>query len=550
MFQKEDNAFYRCWKENSDDHTKTVLEQMDDRETADCFGGLPSFGTGGIRQAEGIGPNRINEVTIGWAAAALARTLKEENEEKDMKKGVRIGFDTRKNSRLYAEKTALILNAYNIPTLLFEEPVPVPLLSFVLKREDRLCGVMITASHNPENYNGFKVYNKSGGQCVPEEAARIQNRFHRIDPFGIPQSTKEEAVSRGLLRTTGTAEEKAYLTAVTRHRVTDSGLIIAATPLHGASNKLLPLSLRTCGHRVFTVASQEKADGTFPTVAAPNPEDPSVFEEVKAEGQRRNAHLLLVTDGDGDRCGCGIRHGDGYKILTGNESAAVLLCYLLKREKDRLPQDAYIVRTTVSGTLGERVAASYGVKTYTTPKGFKHIGAMLKDQTKGTFFAGYEESGGFLYGNHAADKDGIAAAVLLAEAAEFYRRQGKTLVDVLNELNKKFGREYTRTDRFAFPGRDGATRREACLRWFKEHPLRGGNMREEDHTLFFQPGEGIKTALRPSGTEPELKLYRFINANNDSEAERKNSIIDHRFLPIIHSFLPETDYSPKREVER
>ena len=132
---------------------------------------------------------------------------------------------------------------------------------------------------------------------------------------------------------------------------------------------------------------------------------------------------------------------------------------------------------------------------------------MLKDPTKGTFFAGYEESGGFLYGNHAADKDGIAAAVLLAEAAEFYRRQGKTLVDVLNELNKKFGREYTRTDRFAFPGRDGATRREACLRWFKEHPLRGGNMREEDHTLFFQPGEGIKTALRPSGTEPELKLY-------------------------------------------
>ncbi|MGM9566873.1 MAG: phospho-sugar mutase [Clostridia bacterium] len=550
MFQKEDNAFYRCWKENSDDHTKTILDQMNDRETADCFGGLPSFGTGGIRQAEGIGPNRINEVTIGWAAAALALSLKEQNEGKDLKKGVLIGFDTRKNSRFYAEKTALTLNAYGIPTLLFEEPVPVPLLSFVLKREDRLCGVMITASHNPGNYNGFKVYNKNGGQCVPEEAAPIQNRFLRTDPFGIPRITREQAISQGLFRTTGTAEEKAYLTAVTRQRFTDSGLIIVATPLHGAAFKLLPLSLKACGHHIFTVTSQEKADGSFPTVTAPNPEDPTAFEEAKTEGRRRNAHLLLATDGDGDRCGCGVRRGDGYHILTGNESAAVLLCYLLQRERDRLPQDAYIVRTAVSGTLGERVAAAYGVKTYITPTGFKHIGAMMNDPKKGTFFAGYEESGGFLYGNHAADKDGVAAAVLLAEAAEFYRRQGKTLLHVLNELYKKFGREYTKTDRFAFPGRDGATRREACLRWFKEHPLRGGNMKEEGHTLFFQPGEGIKTALRPSGTEPELKLYRIINADNDDEAERKNSIIDHRFLPVIHSFLPETDYSPKREVER
>ena len=543
MFSKEDNAFYRCWRERSDDHTKTALDRMAEEETADCFSGPPSFGTGGIRLAEGIGPNRINEITIGWAAAALAVYFTETIDETARKKGVPVGYDTRRNSRFYAEKTALTLNAFGIPTLLFESPIPVPLLSFVLKREEHPGGVMITASHNPENYNGFKVYNQNGGQCIPEEAHAIQERFLRIDPFEIPRIEKEQAVADGLFRTTGAAEEAAYLTALTRRRFSDSQLTAAVTPLHGAAYRLLPKALKACGHQIFTVASQERAEGDFPTVTAPNPEDPAVFEEVRAEGRRRNADLLLATDGDGDRCGCGVREGDDYRILNGNESAAILLFYLLEREKYRLPPKAYIVRTAVSGGLGERIAVSYGVKTYTTPTGFKHIGAMLQNPKNGVFFAGYEESGGFLYGSHAADKDGIAAAVLLAEAAEHYRRQGKSLLDVLTEIHKRFGREYTRTDRFSFPGKDGATRKEACLRWFRERPLRGLCLREENNTLFFEDGKGIKTALRPSGTEPELKLYRVIRADSDNEAERKNNIIDHRFLPVILSFLPKTDHS-------
>lgn len=550
MFQKEDNAFYRCWKEKSDDDIKAVLDQMDEQETADCFGGPPSFGTGGIRQTEGIGPNRINDITIGWAAAALAAALKEHTDAETLKKGVLIGFDTRRNSRSYAEKTALTLIGFNIPAILFEEPIPVPLLSFVLKREDYPCGVMITASHNPENYNGFKVYNRNGGQCVPSEAAIIQNHFLKINPFKIPHVTREQAIAEGLYRSTGRAEEAAYLNALTRNRFVNSQTTIVATPLHGAAYKLLPAALKTCGHQVFSVPQQEKAEGHFPTVAAPNPEDPTVFELAKKEGKRRKADLLIATDGDGDRCGCGILQRDDYTILTGNEIAALLLYYLLEREKDRLPQQAYIVRTAVSGTLGERIAASYGVKTYTTPTGFKHIGAMIQNPGNGTFFAGYEESGGFLYGNHAADKDGIATAVLLAEAAEHYRKQDKSLFDIMREIHRKFGKEYTKTDRFAFPGKDGATRKEACLRWFKEHPLPNVHMKEEGNTLFFQLGEDIKTALRPSGTEPELKLYRIIHAVDDNEADQKNSIIDNRFLPVIRSFLPKADHSSKSGVER
>lgn len=550
MFQKEDNALYRCWKKRGDDHIQTILNQMDDREAADCFGEAISFGTGGIRRIEGVGPNRINDITIGWAAAALATALKEQADEETLKKGVLIGFDTRKNSRRYGEQTALTLNRFHIPTFLFKEPIPVPLLSFVLKREDYLFGVMITASHNPKTYNGFKGYNGKGGQCVPEEAAAIQKHFQRINPFDITPIDKEEAIDKGLFHLTGQAEEAAYLTAITRRRFSDSSLKIVATPLHGAAHKVLPAALKACGHRVFTVREQEKANGSFPTVTAPNPEDPDVFQLAKAAGHREKADLLLATDGDGDRCGCGIKDGSDYRIFTGNEIASLLLYYILEREKEQLPPKAYIVRTAVSSAQGERIAAAYGLRTYVTPTGFKHIGAMMQNPQNGTFFAGYEESGGFLYGSHATDKDGVATAVLLAEAAAHYQKQGKTLLDLMGKINREFGREYTRTDRFAFPGRDGASRQDACLIWIKDHPPRGMKMKEEHRTLFFESNEGIKIALRPSGTEPELKLYRIIHAADDEEAERKNNIIDSRFLPIIASFRPKTDYSSKSEVER
>lgn len=550
MFQKEDNALYRCWRERSDDDTKHIMAQMKEEETADCFGEIPSFGTGGIRKAEGIGPNRINAVTIGWAAAALAITLKETYDADTLKKGVMIGFDTRKNSRAYAEKTALTLNGYNIPAIIFEDPIPVPLLSFVLKRDHYPCGVMITASHNPEKYNGFKVYNQTGGQLVPAEAEAIQARFYRINPFEINRLSKTEAKEKGLLYYTGKAEESAYLSAITGNRFTDSALNIVATPLHGAAYKLLPAALKRCGHTVTTVAAQEQADGTFPTVTAPNPEDPAVFRLAQEEGCRRQADLLIATDGDGDRCGCCVKQGNGYQPLSGNEIAAILLCYLLEREKNRLPRNSYTVRTAVSGSLGETIAAAYGLKTLTTPTGFKYIGEKLSNTENGIFFAGYEESGGFLYGNHAADKDGIATAVLLAEAAAVCKKQGKNLLDVLGEIHAQYGREYTQTRRFAFPGRDGATRKEACLRWFKEHPQTDVTTEIRDNTLFFCLGNGIKTALRPSGTEPELKLYRMIQASDEREAAEKNRVIDSFFLPIIHSFLPQSDYSAKSGVER
>lgn len=534
MFCKTKDPLFLGWREQSDKDTKIQMDAMSNSEAADAFSCLPSFGTGGFRKPEGIGPNRINVITIRWTAAALAECLIRKSAEGT----VLIGYDTRRNSAAYAEETALTLNRYGIITALFHEPIPVPLLSFTLRQGSYLAGVMITASHNSPKDNGFKVYNSEGSQLIPAETTALEQRLHAINPFSIRPKPKEESIQQGRFRILGQKEKTAYLRAVAPLHTVHSTLHVVATPLHGAAFQLLPEALKRSGHKVTVVDEQMTTDGKFSTVAAPNPEDPAVFRQAKRIGRRCHGDLLLATDGDGDRCGCCVKQDNTYVPLSGNDTATILMDYLIHHKKESIPDNSYVVRTAVSGTLGTTIAETAGIKTRLVPTGFKHIGALLTDKSNGTFFAGYEESGGFLYGNHTADKDGIATTVLLAEAAAYYKAQGKTLLDKLEEIYSDYGREYTATLRFFFPGSDGAFQKEACMQYFYHHVPTGCKRNICGDTVFFDFGDNQKAALRPSGTEPCLKLYCIVKAENADIAAEKKATIQERLIPIIHRFLP------------
>ena len=469
-----------------------------------------SFGTGGIRDIMGEGEDRINSATIRRAAAATAKYLL----EIDAPKTVFLGYDTRHNSAAYAMEAARTFNACGFTTYLTPEAIPVPLVSFVTRRE-KIWGIMITASHNPKEYNGFKVYTPAGGQLLPAEAAAIEACFPRED-LSVPP--REEAEKRCLFRLGGKSEEAAYLTAVTQSRPAHP-LTVAATPLHGAAWKLLPDALGRCGHNVIIPEPQGRPDGDFPTVAAPNPEDPAVFDLAKTV----KADLLLATDGDGDRCGCCVRHRGAYHHLSGNDTAAILLFYLTRMKYPSPPKNGYIACSNVSGNLGAAIARDAGIEVRTVPTGFKFIGELIR-KGEGTFFAGYEESGGFLHGDHAADKDGIATAVLLAEAASRYKTENRTLIDVLEEIRSAYGREYTFTRKHPLP-QSGMDLSALVLPDFQKE-IKG-------NTIFFTSGKGIKIALRPSGTEPCLKSYHIFFAADDDEAAVIEADLEERIKPLL-----------------
>mgnify|MGYP000923704770 CR=1 FL=1 len=555
MYEMDYRAAWDRWRRKADTATRQELETLSEAQREERFYCGLAFGTGGIRGETGVGSNRVNRYTIRQAAAGTARWLQSTLPAEELKKGVLIAFDTRTDSAAFALEAAMSICSFAIPAYLFDDPAPVPLLSFTLKREDYLCGIAITASHNPSNHNGFKLYNRQGGQLVPTEAAKIALYIKNTDPFAI--APHSESKIKQLLHFTGKAENAAYLSAITRLKVKDSPLTVVATPLHGAAKRLLPAALKGTGHHVLSVPAQEICDGTFATVTTPNPEDPAVFAWAEKVGYENHADLLFATDPDGDRCGVAVKDHHGYTPLSGNEVGALLIDYLLRRDAGHLPADAYIVKTVVSGDLGVKVAAHHNVATRITPTGFKYIGEALLKKENGTFLAGYEESGGFLAGSHAADKDGIFTAVLLAEAAAFYKKRNMTLLNAVNALYAVYGYEKSETETFLFPGKDGAQRKAACLRFFEEQEQNqtGADRREKvaGDTLLFYFGEGIRTALRPSGTEPKLKLYFTVSGDDEKDADAKLARIKDRFLPLIAAFLPKNSnvpYSANNGVER
>lgn len=523
-----------------------------DKEIEDRFYQYVSFGTGGMRGLLGAGTNRINIFTIRRVAEGLARFVASNGEEAT-KRGVVIAYDTRYFSQEFAVETARILGAYNITSYIYKEPRPTPQLSFTVRELNAFAGVVITASHNPKQYNGFKVYGEDGAQLVPAGANAIVEHMNAIeDIFDLTVRDSQELENEGLLKwilEDLDAKFMQNLLTLKENDAIDYNMKMVYTPLHGAGLVPVTEGLKQFGfEQVHVVKEQAVQDGSFPTVSYPNPEEAAAFTLAMKLGEEVGADLLLATDPDADRLGVAVRKDDQYELLTGNQLGSLLLHYILqtKLNEGTLPTNGAMIKTIVTAELGAKVADHFGVKTINTLTGFKYIAEKIEEyerSNKYTFLFGYEESYGYLIKTFARDKDAVQVALKVAEMAAFYATKGKTLLDALNDLYKQFGYHREALVSQVFEGKDGQEKMKQILDDF-----RGNNpsevagipvVRAEDYltslaTLsddttvpIFLPKENVLKfvladdswiTIRPSGTEPKCKYYFGVVADSNEEA--------------------------------
>lgn len=501
------------------------------------------FGTAGLRGIMGAGVNRMNVHVVRRAARGLADEINAVPGRGS--RAVAIAYDSRNNSERFALETALTLAAAGVKARLFPSLRPVPMLSFTVKRLGCIAGVAITASHNPPEYNGFKVYWEDGGQCAPREADHIYSRMAELDYFGIPVLSEEAARESGLVETVGSEVDEAYYAAVIsvmRHgalaKAEGHRLKLVYTPLHGAGLVPVTTALERAGFtNVSVVPEQREPDGDFPTVKAPNPELPEVFTLAEALADREGADVILATDPDSDRLGVAVRDGGEFTVLTGNMIGSLLLHYILSSmdEAGALPKDGFAVRSIVTTHMADAICARYGIRLYDVPTGFRFIAEKLNEAEssgRGTFVFAFEESYGFLAGSYARDKDAVSAALLVAEAALYYGKRNMTLMDAEREMGAIYGHFGERTKSFTLPGIEGLGRIADAMKELRANPPRsfggidvakaedllsgevktvgGGAGRAElsgINVLRYTLSNGAWICVRPSGTEPKLKLY-------------------------------------------
>lgn len=527
-----------------DEETKRELAAIagDEAEIEDRFFRDLEFGTGGLRGVMGAGTNRVNRYTIARATQGLANDLLGSYGESGADPlSVAIAYDSRRNSRAFAEEAALVLAGNGIRAFLFESLRPTPELSFAVRHLGASAGIVITASHNPPVYNGYKVYGADGGQLVPADAGRVISAIRGVGGWqDIRRLTREEAEEAGLLRWLGEELDRRYIEAVTglsfmRGDAALKRLRVVYTPLHGAGLKPVRMALEQIGvEQLRVVASQAEPDPEFSTVASPNPEEPAALAVAVAEAEEWGADLVIGTDPDADRMAAAVRHDGRFVQLSGNQCGALLLYYLLSRMKEagKLPDNGAVVKTVVTGELGAAVARHFGMDVLNTLTGFKYIGEKMSEFERTgsrTFVFGYEESCGFLAGNYARDKDGVLAAMLVCEAAAWYKARGQSLVQVLERLYGQFGYFAESLESKVFPGRSGMERMAAIMdTWRRQPPERLGGFRvaravdyavgvdglpKENAIRFLLEEEGSWVCIRPSGTEPKIKVY--VSARGD-----------------------------------
>lgn len=535
-----------------DDATKAELAAIrnHEQEVADRFSQILDFGTAGLRGIMRAGLNGMNVYTVRYATQGLANLIQTCGE--DDSGGVTIAYDSRHNSRLFAEEAASVLAAAGIPVSFFEALRPTPELSFAIRETGSIAGINITASHNTKEYNGYKVYWSDGAQLPPEHAAKVSAQLGEIDFFaGVQTMDFGEAASAGRIRFLGKDMDERYLAAVEAQsvgradvdRVADSFSLIF-TPFHGAGYQLVPEVLQRIGlQQVWTVPEQMVLDGDFPTVKSPNPENVEGFALAIAMAREKGVDLIIGTDPDGDRCGVVVRSGDGYQTLTGNQIGALLLDFLItkKREAGALPANSAAVKSIVSTTMANQICADNGIALIETLTGFKYIGEKIKEfEATGTYtyLFGFEESNGYLAGTYARDKDAIVASMLIAEMACWYRGQGKTLYEAMEALYEKYGYFQEQVVSYTMEGFDGKEKTAALMAGLREQPPEalGGLsvLRIRDYqtgqittvatgaseatglpasnVLFYDLEGGCSAIVRPSGTEPKVKLYVMVQA--------------------------------------
>lgn len=567
---------YQTWKDNPElaADLKAELAQLADNQEAleDAFYEPLSFGTAGMRGVLGVGINRMNIYTVRQATEGLA-TFMDTLDDGTKQRGVAISYDSRHHSQEFAFDAARVLGAHGIPTFFFESLRPTPELSFTVRHLHTYAGIMITASHNPKQYNGYKIYGEDGAQMPPKESDMITKYIRQVkDIFGVKVADKDALIEDGTLKIIGDEVDKAYLEEV--NQVTINHELVAEegktmklifTPLHGTGAMLGEKALKQAGFENFTMVPQQaEPDPEFSTVKKPNPEDPAAFDLAIELGKKEGADLLIGVDPDADRLGAAVRQPNGeYKLLTGNQIAAILLNYILTARKDAgtLPSNAVAVKSIVSSEFATKVAANFNVKMINVLTGFKFIAEQIKNfEADGshTFMFGFEESYGYLIRPFVRDKDAIQSLVMLAEVAAFYKKQGMNLYDGLQELFKKYGYFAEKTIALTFDGVEGATEIEDLMTKFREESPKefagykvvaledfekstktnvDGTVEEikipKSNVLKYLLEDGTWIAVRPSGTEPKIKFYIGTQADSQDEAFAKRQQFEDTVMAFV-----------------
>lgn len=534
---------YEYWL-TFDDNTKNELESITDKkEIEDRFYKDLEFGTGGLRGIMGAGANRMNKYTVGKATKGLCEYLKNEFAGE---KSVVIAYDSRNNSKAFAECAAEVLCYNGIKTFLFEEIMPTPVLSFSVRYLNCNAGIVITASHNPKEYNGYKVYDKYGCQLVPQYADKVISYINNVkDIKSVKHMNLNMALSNGYLTYIGDEVLNSYISEVEKMAVYKeaSDLKIVYTPLHGTGNIPVRKVLSDMSFDVSVVKEQAVADGNFTTVRSPNPEEKDALNMALEQAKSANADLVIGTDPDCDRVGVGVLHNGEYTLLTGNQTGALLVDFYLKFKKQSLNPKSTLVKTIVTNDLGAEIARKNGLNVVETLTGFKYIGDQITKYEKtgeNEFLIGYEESYGYLVGTYARDKDAVVASMLICEMAAYYKKNKMTLVDALNGLYSEYGFYLDALDSFVLKGKDGASRIKNIMSYFrankatvfpnitdvkdystgvKDYSTGIGDLPKSNVLKFFLKG-GSWIAVRPSGTEPKLKMYYSVRGIDSSTCER------------------------------
>lgn len=540
---------------------RTVLDEMqgDDVQLEEAFYKNLEFGTGGMRGEIGAGTNRMNIYTVRKASAGLGSYIASFGEEAK-KRGVVIAYDSRHKSPEFALEAAKTLATAGIKAYLFDELRPTPVLSFAVRELNAYAGIVITASHNPPEYNGFKVYGPDGAQLPPGPADDVIRHVEQIENELLIEVADETVLKeQNLIEIIGSGIDESYNSHLLKlpenpQLARETDIQIVFTPLHGTANKPVRRALKDLGYQnVHVVAEQELPDPDFSTVASPNPEEPAAFELAIQLGREKDADILIATDPDADRLGIAVKNEEGeYIVLTGNQTGALMLDYLLsqKKRKGTLPENGAVLKTIVTSEIGRAVAQEYGLPTYDVLTGFKFIAEKINEYEETgshTFLFGYEESYGYLIEEFARDKDAVQAAILAAEVCAYYKQKGMTLYEGLLNVFEKYGYYLEGLRSMTLKGIEGARQIRQILDEFRSNPpksIAGSHVtviedyqsslrytvNEHKETMIDLPKsnvlkyfleDGTWVCLRPSGTEPKIKFYFGVKGNSMAEAKEK-----------------------------
>ena len=554
---------YEEWYNNPvfDTETKNELEKMkeNEEEKKDSFYKDLEFGTAGLRGIVGAGTNRMNKYTVGKATQGLANYIVKNKAEA---RGVAIAYDSRHMSSQFSELAALILNANGIKTYIFESLRPTPELSFAVRKLGCISGIVVTASHNPPKYNGYKVYWEDGAQITDPIDSQIITEVNAISDFSkIKTISKEEAIAKGLYNVINSEFDDIYLEEIMKNTLNPEEITKAAkklkivyTPLHGTGGKIVKKLFEKLGYKnVYSVKEQEKPDGNFPTVSYPNPEDPKAFEYALKLAKEVDSDIVLANDPDADRIGLHVKNNETgeYIAFNGNMIGLTIAEYLIsqKKKKGILPKNPALIKTIVSSNMADRICDYYGVKLFLALTGFKNIAARIRQFEKDNSYnciMGYEESYGCLIGTHARDKDGIIAVMLLCEIAAYYKNRGLTLWDAMLEMYKKYGYYREGQIQVVLEGAAGAEKIQEMMKNMRNNPpktlgkynvlkimdcsigiekdLITGEEEKIDlpksNVLRYTLENDCWCAVRPSGTEPKIKFYMGVRGESLENAEK------------------------------